>query len=87
MFFRRGENAVVRSIEERIARVTHLPVSHGEGMQVLKYYDGQQYKPHHDFFHEVGPRVPGNEYSSQSQESCMFQSPEVNLAICLHSVR
>ena len=29
-----GENAVIRNIEERIARVTHLPVDHGEGMQV-----------------------------------------------------
>lgn len=30
-----GENAVLRHIEERIAKVTHLPVDHGEGMQVL----------------------------------------------------
>jgi prolyl 4-hydroxylase len=55
MFFRRGENAVIRNIEERIAKVTHLPVDHGEGMQVLNYHHGQEYQPHHDFFHEGFP--------------------------------
>lgn len=29
-----GENQVLRDIEARIAKVTHLPVEHGEGMQV-----------------------------------------------------
>lgn len=57
MFFRKGENAVVRSIEERIAKLTHLPVSHGEGMQVLRYVNGQEYRPHHDFFSEVSHHV------------------------------
>ena len=50
MFFTKGANAVVRNIEERIARVTHLPVENGEGMQVLKYHHGQQYAPHHVSF-------------------------------------
>lgn len=55
MFFRRGENAVIRNIEDRIAKVTHLPIEHGEGMQVLKYEHGQEYQPHHDFFHDGFP--------------------------------
>mmetsp|Transcript_3481 Transcript_3481/g.10115 ORF Transcript_3481/g.10115 Transcript_3481/m.10115 type:complete len:258 (-) Transcript_3481:1437-2210(-) len=55
MAFGRGHNAVVRNIEERIARLTHLPVENGEGIQVLKYHDGQEYKPHHDFFDESYP--------------------------------
>ncbi len=50
MFFSKGANAVVRNIEERIARATHLPVENGEGMQVLKYHHGQQYAPHHVSF-------------------------------------
>eukprot|EP00878_Enallax_costatus_P040156 GHUV01046158.1.p1 GENE.GHUV01046158.1~~GHUV01046158.1.p1 ORF type:complete len:377 (+),score=28.70 GHUV01046158.1:346-1476(+) len=50
MFFERGEDAVVRRIEERVAMVTMLPVDKGEGMQILHYGTAQEYKPHHDYF-------------------------------------
>lgn len=36
MFFRRGEDAVISNIEERIARWTLLPVGNGEGLQVRR---------------------------------------------------
>mmetsp|Transcript_15986 Transcript_15986/g.34537 ORF Transcript_15986/g.34537 Transcript_15986/m.34537 type:complete len:272 (+) Transcript_15986:87-902(+) len=45
-----GEDEVVKSIEERIARWTHLPVLHGEAMEVLRYKDGQKYEEHWDWF-------------------------------------
>ncbi|MCO5102458.1 MAG: 2OG-Fe(II) oxygenase [Burkholderiaceae bacterium] len=50
MFFQRGENAVVQRLEERIAALLHWPVDHGEGLQVLRYGPGAQYKPHYDYF-------------------------------------
>jgi prolyl 4-hydroxylase len=50
MFFTRGETELVRCIEERIARLLAWPVQNGEGLQVLQYLPGAQYKPHHDFF-------------------------------------
>jgi prolyl 4-hydroxylase len=51
-FFELGEDPVIEAIERRIALVTNLPVDNGEGLQILRYVDGQKYEPHHDFFHD-----------------------------------
>jgi len=50
MFFRRGESALIVRIERRIAALLNWPVSWGEGMQVLHYGPGAEYRPHHDYF-------------------------------------
>lgn len=50
MFFRRGESGLIDGIEQRIARLLRWPVRNGEGLQVLQYQPGAQYKPHHDYF-------------------------------------
>jgi prolyl 4-hydroxylase len=56
MFFERGETALVDRIERRIAALLQWPLAHGEGLQVLRYRPGAEYKPHHDYF---DPRQPG----------------------------
>lgn len=56
MFFRRGENEVVARVEARIARLLQWPVENGEGIQVLHYRPGAEYKPHYDYF---DPDQPG----------------------------
>ena len=58
MGFARGENALCARIEARIARLLDWPLDHGEGLQVLRYGPGAQYKPHHDYF---DPAMPGSE--------------------------
>lgn len=55
MFFQRGENEIVRRLEERIARLVHWPVENGEGLQVLHYRPGAEYKPHYDYFDPAEP--------------------------------
>jgi prolyl 4-hydroxylase len=50
MFFQRGENELVRRIEARIARLVNWPEENGEGLQVLHYVPGTEYKPHYDYF-------------------------------------
>lgn len=57
MGFTRGENALCARIETRIARLLDWPLEHGEGLQVLRYGPGAQYKPHHDYF---DPAMPGS---------------------------
>lgn len=52
MFLTRGENDIVSGIEARIATWTKIPESHGEGFQVLRYNDGQEYRSHFDYFHD-----------------------------------
>lgn len=55
MFFQRGEHPVVARIEARIARLVNWPVVHGEGIQVLRYRPGAEYKPHYDYFDPAAP--------------------------------
>ena len=50
MFFSRGENAVCARFEARIAALLNWPVENGEGLQILRYRPGAEYKPHYDYF-------------------------------------
>lgn len=58
MFFQRGENELVRRIEQRIARLVNWPEENGEGLQILHYTSGAEYKPHYDYFDPSEPGTP-----------------------------
>ena len=58
MFFQRGENELVKTIEARIARLVNWPIENGEGLQVLHYQRGAEYKPHYDYFDPAEPGTP-----------------------------
>ncbi len=55
MFFQRGETDLIDRIERRIAAFLNWPIENGEGMQVLHYTPGAEYKPHYDYFDPVHP--------------------------------
>lgn len=57
MFFTRGQTPLVDRIERRIAALLGWPLERGEGLQVLRYRPGAEYRPHHDFF---DPAQPGS---------------------------
>ncbi len=50
MFFERGESELISRIEARIGVLLGWPVENGEGLQVLRYGPGAEYKPHYDYF-------------------------------------
>ncbi len=58
MFFSRGENSLCEMIEARIATLLDWPIENGEGLQLLCYGPGAEYKPHHDYF---DPDRPGSQ--------------------------
>jgi prolyl 4-hydroxylase len=58
MFFYRGENELLRRIEQRIARLVDWPEENGEGLQILQYGPGAEYKPHYDYFDPLLPGTP-----------------------------
>ena len=58
MFFERGENPVCARLEARIAALTAWPIENGEGLQVLRYGPGAEYKPHYDYFDPVHSGTP-----------------------------
>lgn len=55
--FTRAETPLIDTIERRLATLTDWPIDNGEGLQVLRYAPGQQYKPHFDWF---DPQHPGS---------------------------
>lgn len=58
MFFGRGENALCTRIEARFAALLGWPVENGEGLQVLRYRPGAEYKPHYDYFDPAQAGTP-----------------------------
>jgi prolyl 4-hydroxylase len=55
MFFRRGEHEVISRLEQRIATLLGWPLENGEGLQILHYRPGAEYKPHYDYFDPAQP--------------------------------
>lgn len=58
MFFNRAEYPLCQRIEQRIAELVRWPEVNGEGLQVLRYRPGAEYKPHHDYFDPIHPGTP-----------------------------
>ena len=58
MFFQRGETALITTIEARIAELLRWPLENGEGLQVLHYQSGAEYKQHYDYFDPDAPGTP-----------------------------
>jgi prolyl 4-hydroxylase len=55
MFFERGETPLIDRIEQRLATLLNWPLTHGEGLQILRYRPGAEYRPHHDYFDPAHP--------------------------------
>ena len=55
MFFQRGEIDIVQKLEARIAKLVNWPLENGEGLQILRYGPGAEYKPHYDYFDPAEP--------------------------------
>lgn len=64
MFFEEEENPLIQRIERRISELMNVPIEHAEGLQVLHYAPGQEYKAHHDFFRPNTPSAKNNRIST-----------------------
>mgnify|MGYP001171391875 FL=1 len=64
MFFEEEENPFIGRIERRVAQLMNVPIEHAEGLQVLHYGPGQEYKAHHDFFAPDTPSARNNRIST-----------------------
>ena len=49
-YFTLAQNNLVEKIEARISEITGIPAINGEGIQILNYANGGEYKPHFDYF-------------------------------------
>ncbi|MEE3952456.1 2OG-Fe(II) oxygenase [Peribacillus frigoritolerans] len=64
MFFQENEYDIITIIEKRISTIMNIPVEHGEGIQILKYTPGQEYKAHFDFFTSSSIAAKNNRIST-----------------------
>lgn len=76
----------VLAVQERLASLTGVPASHGEPMQILRYEQGQLYRPHHDQnsprASPWGPRVfTAYIYLSEPEEGGETRFPQLDLTI------
>ena len=46
----RAETGLIDRLERRLAALTDWPIANGEGLQILRYRKGQEYRPHFDSF-------------------------------------
>jgi len=58
MFFQPAEFPVCARLEARLARLLDWPLENGEGLQILRYRPGAEYKPHYDYFDPAEPGTP-----------------------------
>ncbi|MBV8657343.1 MAG: 2OG-Fe(II) oxygenase [Burkholderiales bacterium] len=56
-FFPRCEDEFIARLDHRIARLMNWPLENGEGLQILRYGVGGEYRPHFDYF---PPQEPGS---------------------------
>ncbi|MCR8844929.1 2OG-Fe(II) oxygenase [Paenibacillus sp. SC116] len=74
-------------IEKRISQIMSIPIEHGDGLQVLQYTPGQEYKPHHDFFAEASRASTNNRistlvmYLNDVEEGGETTFPMLNLSV------
>ena len=84
-----GENEFIAKIEKRFAELTGLPVENGEGLQVLNYQIGEEYKPHFDYFpkNQVDDKKGGNRiatllvYLNDVEEGGETEFPRAGLSV------
>ncbi|WP_242221407.1 2OG-Fe(II) oxygenase [Bacillus cereus group sp. BfR-BA-01380] len=81
------ESEVTTRIERRIASIMNVPTKHGEGLQILKYTVGQEYKAHYDFFAENSAAANNNRmstlviYLNDVEEGGETFFPKLNLSV------
>ncbi|MFJ5770301.1 2OG-Fe(II) oxygenase [Psychrobacillus sp. NPDC093180] len=64
MFIEESENEIVARVEKRISTIMNIPIEHGEGLQILRYTPGQEYKAHYDFFSSTSKIANNNRIST-----------------------
>lgn len=50
-----SEGEIIQILEFRLSSLNNWPLTHAEGIQILQYTNGQQYRPHMDWFDPANP--------------------------------
>lgn len=87
MYFQENETDLITTIEKRVSTIMNIPIEHGEGIQILKYTPGQEYKSHYDFFSSSSKAAKNNRistlvmYLNDVEEGGETFFPELNFSV------
>lgn len=54
VFYPKGSHPTISVIEERVSKLSQWPKENFESVHVLRYYPGEEYLPHNDYFDAKG---------------------------------
>lgn len=80
-------NEVIERIEKRLASIIDIPREHGEGLHILNYLPGQEYKEHFDYFAPTSKSAANNRiatfvlYLNDVEEGGQTYFPKLNLSV------
>ncbi|MER2107309.1 MAG: 2OG-Fe(II) oxygenase [Solibacillus sp.] len=86
-FLHTSDHEVVMRVEKRIAELTGIPHAHGEGLHILNYLPGQEYKAHFDYFAATSKAASNNRiatvvlYLNDVEEGGETYFPKLNLSV------
>lgn len=63
-FLEENEHPLIATIEKRISTIMNIPIEHGEGLHILRYTPGQEYKAHLDYFSPTSKASTNNHIST-----------------------
>ena len=86
-FLNDTDHEVIKRIEKRLASIIDIPVEHGEGLHILNYLPGQEYKEHFDYFASTSKSANNNRiatfvlYLNDVEEGGQTYFPKLNLSV------
>ncbi|HWL23767.1 MAG TPA: 2OG-Fe(II) oxygenase [Ureibacillus sp.] len=81
---------IIAKVEKRVSAIMGIPIEHGEGLHILNYKPGQEYKEHFDYFASTSKAASNNRiatlviYLNDVEEGGSTYFPKLNLSVCPH---
>lgn len=75
--FTRGQHPILETIESRLEVLLNFPKENGEGLQVLRYGIGGEYRPHFDYFAQTKGGQKQMQIGGQRVGTCVMYLSDV----------
>lgn len=81
-------NNILARVEKRVSSIMGIPIEHGEGLHILNYKPGQEYKEHFDYFASTSESASNNRiatlviYLNDVEEGGSTFFPKLNFSVC-----
>jgi len=82
------KNNILTRVEKRVSAIMGIPIEHGEGLHILNYKPGQEYKEHLDYFAPTSKAAKNNRistlvlYLNDVEEGGTTFFSKLNLTVC-----